>query len=155
MTWKASDPMPIYADIDHMIGLFDFTTGGLGDKATALVSQSILDSMDAEVDCDGIPWAALSYGYEQWKTSVAPGQPIGVLWGSMKTLDQLEGEQIIQPKHIVHTYGKDAMVRTEAMKFQLGGLVTGTRQPQRHFFGFNWAATWKLGHLFDAIFKTI
>lgn len=152
MSWKTSDPKPIYDDLDAMADLFDFTKNDLGESATEIQVETVLDAMNAEVDCDGIPWADLSASYEEWKSKVAPGQPIGVLYGHMKTVDQLEGEQDIRPKLIEHTYGTDDIARTEALKFQLGGLVTGTNQPQRHFWGFNWAGVWKLNQLFDSVF---
>src|SRR4051812_17486937 len=125
----------LLANLDRLTSPFDMTDG-LGHELTSIAAEEIHHNMDAECDDQGNPWPSLSAGYQAWKDVVAPGQPMAVLRGVMKTTEQLRGEQVITPNAVRQTYGIDDEAKEHALKFQEGGLVTGTNQPQRHFYGF-------------------
>lgn len=126
----------LVADLDRLENPFDLTADGLGAELAGIAAEEILANMDAETDPDGNPWPSLSAGYREWKDVVAPGAPMAVLRGVMKTIEQLRGEPVFTPGAGRQTYGTDDEAKEHAMKFQEGGLVTGTNQPQRPFYGF-------------------
>ena len=146
---------PILDELKSLASLFDLG-GGLGEDLLDIATWEILASMDSETDPDGIPWPALSPGYEEWKSEVAPQAPMAVLHGVMKTFVEVAGERHQDPDHASMTYGVTPEARIEAVKFQEGGIVTGTRQPPRPFYALTTAAVIRvdarLGNLFDTAF---
>jgi hypothetical protein len=142
---------PLIPDLTAMREPFNFAANSLGHNAAEITADAILLAMDAEFDCDGVPWEPLSYTYAQEKAILAPGEPMSVLYGHMKTKDQMMGDIIVMPKTMTQTYGQDPLAKEEAEKFQEGGAVTGTRQPKRSFYGFNFHALRKLADFFDSI----
>lgn len=123
---------PIIAEINGFRDIFDLNR--IGARLLHDAASEIHDQMEQELDPDGMPWPALDPTYEKWKDQIAPGKPIGELFGLMKSFDQILGTQGISVHQADMTYGTDPVAITEAVKFTYGGLVTGTRQPQRHFY---------------------
>jgi hypothetical protein len=144
----------ILNDFGKMASCFDLVRGNLWHDVCDLVAGCIHVQMDMELDPDGVPWADLSPTYAQWKQGVAPGRPIGELFGVMKTMTQLTGEVIVTRNQITQKYGVDDVAKTEAWKFTEGGLATGTNQPPRPFYEFNTAAIAALDGWFDHVFQT-
>jgi hypothetical protein len=62
---------------------------------------------------------------------------MGYLYGFMLDHSEVEGVREIEQNHMIHGYGITTKARIEAIKFTEGGVVTGTRQPPRPFFGFS------------------
>lgn len=150
MTLIPDDPTDILADLTRLEKPFNFTRDQLGPRTCQVAARAILDNMEAEADPDGWPWPALGPSYEAWKNAVAPGNPIGVLWGHMRDTTQLEGEQRITIKRVEQEYGIDEKAKQEAAEFQEGGLLTGTMQPQRPFYAVGHHCADELDAHFDA-----
>jgi hypothetical protein len=127
-------------ELQLMENPFDFTRGGLGQAIIDAGIIGIIDNTWDELEPDGTPWAPLSQGYAAWKNSVRPGQRIGRLWDVMLAIPEIMGVQTILPARMVHQFGVTDQAKLEALKFQEGGLVTGTNQPPRPFFGITIAA---------------
>ncbi len=123
-------------DLDRLKQVLDLQQGNLGIDLNHDVADAILACMAAESDTDGQPWPPLGHTYEEWKAIVAPGQPIGVLFGTMRQVDQLRGETHIAPDSLTMTYGTDAVARLHALRFQEGQAVTGwpNHQPRPFYY---------------------
>lgn len=138
------------ADLQRAAAAFDINE--LAEPYRQAAVDGILAAAAAQTDPDGNPWAELSRSYKEWKDAVAPGKPIGVLWGLMLDRAQLEGALAHSRDRVEHTYGIDPEAVAEAIKFQLGGLVTGTNQPQRPFWGLTPSAIAAMDAISDAAF---
>ena len=144
----------IVAELRDAEHAFDLDRNGIGTAIMAHAVDGIMWNMIQELDPDGLPWDDLSPSYEAWKKTVAPGKPIGVLHGLMRTMDQLAGVQLVTTNFASMTYGTDPVARVEATKFQEGGIVTGTAQPPRPFYGLTREALDDIDAEFDARFTT-
>jgi hypothetical protein len=143
----------IAVDFDIIRAMFDLDKGQLGRSLMAIATEEILVNMDMECDPDEMPWAPLSTEYHAWKRTIAPNAPMGVLYGIMKTYDQISGTQTIQADTAMMEYGLDIIAQTEAMKFTYGGFVTGTRQPPRPFYGLTFMAETRISAELDSRFN--
>ena len=117
-----------------------------------IVATAIMINMDAECDPDGNPWPDLSNSYATWKATIAPGRPMGYLYGTMKTMDNLMGVAVVQGSQMTMTYGVDPVAIAHAIKFTEGGLVTGTNQPPRPFYGLTTYAEQQLNDHWSTVF---
>jgi len=143
----------ILAELDRIPRWIDLEKG-MGLQLLDVATFEILESMDSETDPDGIPWAPLSDSYLTWKAEIAPQAAMGVLYGIMKTWDQVAGIRDIWPDLAEMTYGITVEARVEAVKFSEGGIVTGTAQPPRPFYALTTATIIRadaiVGNAFDA-----
>ena len=135
-----TDIQGLLADIRRLKDPFNLSRSGLGDQLLDIAVLNIVLNCSAGLDPDGQPWLPLSKSYQLWKDNIAPGQPIGRLFDLMLDYGQLSGERTVGPAWAIARYGTDSLARIEAMKFQEGGLVTGTNQPPRPFYGFTHGA---------------
>lgn len=131
----AAELLALVKEIESYEDIFDFARNGndLGEQLVGIAAAAINDQTEHELDEDGTPFAPLSGGYADWKARVAPGAPIGYLWGHMRTFDQMLGLYSIRSASIDQTYGVDDMARNLAVWFQEGN----SRQPARRFYAFN------------------
>ncbi len=120
----------ILADLERHKTIFDLDRDGLGEKLMDATAAQILRDMEAEVDPDGRRWAELSAAYVEYKQKVSPGEPMSVLHGRMRTLEELQGLRRITAREGVMVYGTDEQTRQEAEWFQEGN----SRQPGRRFY---------------------
>lgn len=120
----------ILADLERHKTIFDLDKHGLAEKLMDATAEQILRDMKAETDPDGNPWPALSEAYTEYKAKVAPGQPMSVLFGYMRTIEQLKGSRRIAAREAVMVYGVDEKARQLAEWFTQGN----SRQPPRPFF---------------------
>lgn len=121
----------ILADLERHKTIFDLDRHGLGAKLMDATAEQILRDMIDEKSPDGAPWARLSEAYAEYKAKVAPGQPISVLFGHMRTIGQLKGLRRAAAREAVMVYGVDDLARDLATWFQEGS----SRQPARPFYG--------------------
>lgn len=128
--------------------VFDFTKDTLGESLIHITATCIIGQMGDELDADGNPWPELSEAYSEWKSRVAGGQPMAVLWHHMRTLDQIEGVYQITATTIDQTYGRDEEARNLAEWFQEGD----DNQPARLFYAFNATAIAQLNDWCDEHF---
>lgn len=118
-----------------------------------IAAAGMARNMDAECDPDGIPWEKLSPYYADWKASVRPGAPMGVFDGIMKDWANLVGTATASGDRMTMTYGTgDPVAMMHAIKFTNGGIVTGTSQPPRPFYGLTVEAEAEATHLFGQLF---
>lgn len=122
----------ILADLERHKTIFDLDKHGLGTALMDATAEQILRDMVDEKGPDGNPWAPLSEAYAEYKAKVAPGQPISVLFGHMRTIAQLKGLRRIEAREAVMVYGVDELARDLATWFQ---DPTNSRQPPRPFYG--------------------
>ncbi len=141
----------ILADLDREVYRFDLDKGGLGEKAMDIAVEVMLRDMDAEQSPDGTRWPDLSDAYAEAKAGIAPGSPMAVLHGEMKSTEQLAGERRITPHRCTMVFGTTQQARDEACWFQEGD--PGGNQPPRPFWGFSVEALTRTDHLFDDTFK--
>jgi hypothetical protein len=113
--------------------IFDLDKNHLGEALMDITAEVILRDMDAEVGPDGQAWPALSNPYEEWKAKAAPGAPMAVLYGHMKTPEQVNGMRRVTAREAVMVYGVDELARELATYFQEGS--SGNNQPPRPFYG--------------------
>jgi hypothetical protein len=151
-TCTAHGATEIFAELDMIEHMFDLDQHDLGRHMLDNAAFEITVNMANETDSDGFPWAPLSSWYEEWKKNVAPGAPIGYLYGLMTNWEQIAGERLIYQYTASMTYGIDVIAKIEAVKFQEGGIVTGTNQPARPFYGLTLAACLRANDRFDVIF---
>lgn len=121
----------ILRDLNRHKQIFDLDQNRLAESLMDIDAGVILAAMDAEVDPDGAPWAPLSELYLEFKARAAPGAPMAVLYGHMKTIEQLHGLRRITAREAVMVYGIDELARELATFFQEGN----SRQPPRKFYG--------------------
>ncbi|MDR3639063.1 MAG: hypothetical protein P4L84_34985 [Isosphaeraceae bacterium] len=114
---------------------FDFTKDTLGESLCHVTAMAIIAFMGSEIDPDGNPWPELSEAYADWKSTVAAGEPMAVLYRHMRTLDQMEGLHRITATTVDQTYGTDEEARSLAEWFQEGS--TKQNRPPRPFYAFN------------------
>lgn len=120
----------IIADLKRLAKMFDLRRDNLGSDLLDLAAEDVLETMDRQEDPDGLPWIPLSDAYEEWKSLHFPAQPMAVLFGLMKTREQVRGFRVIGVDRAEMTYGLDDQVRNEAEWFQEGN----THQPPRPFY---------------------
>ena len=132
---------------------FDFTVDDLGNRATVVTAAAIYAYMDEQIDPDNAPWLELSEGYDAWKQRHYPGQPISVLTGHMKQLDQLVGVVDVRETIVTQTYGTDDEARLLAEWFQEG--YAPQNRPARRFYAFNDLAVASLDDFFSRHFHSI
>lgn len=113
--------------------LFDLDKNGLGESLMDLAVTVMLETMDREVGLDGTPWPPLSELYAKWKSKVAPGKPMAVLFEHMKTREQLSGQRRITPREAIMEYGVDELAIDLAHWFQEGSAKQN--RPPRLFYG--------------------
>lgn len=150
-----TESVPINTLVDEARSLsrmFDLTKHNLGVVALQIAAQGVEGCFALECDPSGIKWAALSPGYEAWKQTTVGSQPIGRLYGVMSDPAQIMGVTVVYPQRAGMTYGISDEARIEAVKFQEGGVVTGTSQPRREFYGFTTIAVAQADAHFDAHF---
>lgn len=140
----------ILKELTQLENPFDLTKHNLGSEAALIAATEMYINMDQECDPLGMPWEPLSQRYAKWKSAIAPGAPMAVLTHHMKDILQLVGSLLIHPMKSVQTYGLDELAKIHAMKFQMGGTLTGTAQPEREFWGFTYDAIMKI----DALMTT-
>ena len=143
----------ILDDFRAIARTFDLDRHDLADRMMDIATFEILAHMDAEVDPDGVAWAPLSQKYIEYKAEIAPQAPMAVLFGVMKTWDQVAGERHVETARATMTYGTDDAARIEAVKFTEGGAVTGTDQPQRPFFGLTNGAVGRIDAMLERHFQ--
>ena len=129
MSWRLTK---ILGDLDRHKQIFDLDQNGLGEALMNIDCEVILRDMDAEVDPDGKPWPPLSELYLAWKAIAAPGSPMAVLYGHMKTLAQLKGMRRTTARLAVMVYGIDEEARDLAEWFQEGNAKQN--RPPRRFY---------------------
>ena len=88
----ASQLNPLLKDLARFKEVFDLQRDLLAFRAHNVAVQVMLADMLAEVDPDGMPWPELSELYAKWKSQHFPGNPMAVLYGVMKTEENLRGE---------------------------------------------------------------
>lgn len=130
--------------------VFDFDRNTLGESLVHIAAMEITGQMADELDPDGNAWPALSDAYATWKATAAPGEPMGVLWHHMRTLEQLEGSYRITATSIDQTYGVDEYARDLAEWFQEGSAKQN--RPPRPFYQFNASAIQALNDWCDQHF---
>lgn len=91
-------------------------------------------------------------GGGEWLIPYAPGKPMAVLDGVMKTAVQLMGQAGITGDRMYHHYGTDEVAKEHAFKFQEGDPMTN--QPPRNFWGFTSQAYARMDAECDARFVT-
>lgn len=138
----------IVRKIDTLTHALDFDRAGLGDTLVAAAAEEIFRAMDQESSPVSGPWPALSPGYDAWKSAHYPGQPMAVLLGHMKTLEQLTGLYRITTDDIRQVYGIDADARALATWFQEGH----GNQPPRPFYEFGPIVVDRLNQVVDQHF---
>lgn len=124
----------ILDDLKKLPEIFDLDATQLGNDLLGITAAGIMINMDAESDPDGNPWPRLDPDYALWKSSIAPTARIGELYLKMKTWQEIEGLRTVTIDTASMEYGTNQLTRSEAIKFTYGGLITGTRQPQRPFY---------------------
>lgn len=129
-----------------------FDMDQLGPALRDIAVDGMEASTQAQTTPDGAPWAPLSDDYRKWKQAVAPGMPIGILFGVMLARPELDGVLLTNHERAEHSYGITIAARVEAIKFTLGGIVTGTNQPERPFWGLTHQAVARMNDLCDAVF---
>lgn len=122
----------IIADLNRILKGIDFRRNNLGRDLLDMAAEEILECMDRQEDPDGLPWIPLSDAYEEWKSANFPAQPMAVLYGHMKTREQVRGFRVIEQARAEMTYGLDGPTRDEAEWFQ---DPTNPNQPARPFYG--------------------
>jgi hypothetical protein len=130
----------LVAEIDRMQDAFILTKNQFGEELCTIAAQGVDECTSAGCDSEGNSWPPLSYEYQQWKSTVAPGKPIGVLFMAMLQWKELIGRLTINTYAMVQRYGVSMIARIHAYKFQEGGAVTGGKQPPRPFWGFTASA---------------
>lgn len=121
----------ILAKLGEIGHALDLDRDDLGPELMDIAAEEVAAAMDRQEDPDGSPWAPLAP-----RTAAAHhGQPIGERTGLMKSPDQLAGERHVSAESAEMTYGITPAAKVEAIKFTFGGLVTGTNQPPRPFYG--------------------
>ena len=155
MGWQLSSPGPFLKDIRDLAGIFEMDRDRLGERLCDVAAEEIMRNMIAECDPDGVRWADLSPSYQAWKDTITPGAPMGVLWGIMRTSAEVRGEREIDAGHAEMGYGETQQARTEAIKFQEGGKVTGTGQPPRPFYAFTRGAIVRATQVLDDVFRRL
>jgi hypothetical protein len=139
----------IQMDMAKMLTTFDLDRNNMAMYCFIDVAMGIQSNMDLEMDSDGNTWDQLSHSYDTWKQTVAPGMPIGWLYGLMRDITELLGTQLIGQDVAVMSYGTNMISQMEAIKFSEGGAVTGTNQPPRPFYGLTFVAIAKCDASFD------
>ena len=112
--------------------IFDLDKNGLAESLMDIDAEVILREMGQEIDPDGAGWPALSLAYLKFKSRVAPGAPMGVLYGHMKTETQIKGLRRITAREAVMVYGVDELARDLAEWFQEGSKKQN--RPPRRFY---------------------
>jgi hypothetical protein len=123
----------ILRDLERHKHIFDLDQHDLAEALMDIDVEVMLRDMDAEVAPDGTAWPRLSERYERWKARAAPGAPMAVLYGHMKTREQLEGLRRVTAREATMVYGIDDLAREVATYFQEG--APGNDQPPRPFYG--------------------
>lgn len=144
------DLQSIIAEIRAHPHALDFDRHDLGENLVYIAAEAILNQMGEEIDDDGQPWAPLSELYTEAKQRIVGNEPISVLYGHMRTLDQLQGLYRITPRTIDQVYGLDEEARDLAEWFQ--DPSPDRNQPPRRFYGFNAMALALLDQWVDAHF---
>lgn len=140
---------PILKELKRQRDFWRFDRGKLGRQLMDAATDCIEDDMDAQQAPDGAPWAPLSEAYVEFKDQVAPGEPMAVLYGHMKTREQLEGQRFRGADEMRQTYGIDERAKQEASWFIEGN----DRQPARPFYGFSQEALVRMDQLCDQRFR--
>jgi hypothetical protein len=153
----------IIGDLQRHKTIFDPVN--VGEEVCDIIAEEILVCMDAQVSPDGTPWEPLSIAYEYWKNKHYPGEPMAVLEGHMKTLEQLKGTRIIAGaggSEMQMTYGIDELARDLAEWFQEGnqggggflGGITSHGQPPRPFYSISQPAMDRIDAYLDDVHRT-
>lgn len=142
----------IIADLQRLIRDVDFRRRNLGRDLLDMAAEEVLECMDRQEDPDGLPWIPLSDAYAEWKSSHFPAQPMAVLWGHMKTRDQVRGFRQIEQTRAEMTYGLDNQSRDEAEWFQ---DPTNPNQPARPFYALSPQAIHRADSLIDRWFDDL
>jgi hypothetical protein len=143
---------PIWSDRDALRDLFDFRTDYLGEKVLNASTRAIDANCSQQLDPNDMPWPALGQWYAEWKSRVAPGKPIGVLWGVMLSWSELLGRRRITKYTAVHAYGVSPLARYEAVAFQEPHLVGRPGQPPRPFYAVSPSRIGEVHRVFDDYF---
>lgn len=130
------DLITIAADINRLADCFHFRREGFGEALMDAAAEGILVAMDAQEDPDGNPWAPLSERYRDWKSRKFPGNPMAVLYGVMKTEENIRGQRLVLSTMAIMTFGTDDLAKQEAEWFQEGN----ENQPPRPFYAFTRAS---------------
>lgn len=107
-----------------------FAPADVADDLFDIAADAILRQMDREQDPDGGDWPPLSADYEVAKQRIAPGKPMAVLYGHMKTIEQIKGQRYIGQDEARMAYGVDDLAKDLAEWFQEGN----DNQPPRPFY---------------------
>lgn len=145
-------PAQIIADLQRIVRDLDFRRNNLGRDLLDMAAEEVLEGMDRQEDPDGFPWIPLSDAYDAWKSAHFPAQPMAVLYGHMKTRDNVRGVRVIEPTRAEMTYGLDEQVRDEAAWFQ---DPTNPNQPARRFYGLSPHAIQRADAIVNAWFNDI
>lgn len=125
----------ILRDLDRHIHLFDLDQGDLGEDLMDVAAGVIRQDIDGQVDPDGQPWPELSDAYATWKATVAPGNPMAILYHQMIDSEQIAGERWVSPTEGRMVFGVDEVPKQEAVWFQEGD--PNNNQPPRRFYEFS------------------
>lgn len=127
----------MYDTFDMEVEMLNLERDGLGHELMDMASASIIMQCAFEADPDGVPWPALDPRYAAEKKALVGTMPMGVLHGLMLSFDQVDGVRDVHEHDAEQYYGTDPVAIAEAVKFTMGGAVTGTAQPPRPFYAFN------------------
>lgn len=140
-------------DLDVFSRVFDLTRDRLAYRAQEIVAEVILADMQQELDPDGSPWPALSPAYAEWKAKQVGSQPMAVLYGLMRTMENLRGQDMdVRPTEATFVFGQDAQAQAEAAWFQDPG---NPNQPARGFYSLGIPAVARLDQFFDSEFNRL
>lgn len=143
------------ADIDRMMRPFNMRDG-LAEEFRTVAVEGIQLQCETQADPDGNTWAQLHPIYEEWKSIEAPGKPIGRLYDTMLSTNELMGVLAVRSEDLAEQYyAVTAMAMYLADQFQKGGVVTGNKQPPRPFWGISQYTYARMGEISDARFEAL
>lgn len=142
----------IITELQRFLRDLDFRRNHLGRDLLDMAAEEILECMDRQEEPDGFPWIPLSDAYDVWKSAHFPAQPMAVLYGHLKTREQVRGFRVIERTRAEMTYGIDGQARDEAAWFQ---DPTHPNQPARPFYGLSPHAIQRADAIVDTWFNDL
>jgi hypothetical protein len=121
----------VKAAIERHRRIFDLAENNLGRDFCKAATDGVQANIAGEHDPDGNPWPPLSPDYDEWKSFMYPGQPMGVLHQVMANPHEVAGEVEVTPELATVTYGISEQAREEAAAFQARRKFWGLTEDSR------------------------